>query len=82
MYDAKKHSEICKLKWNKMIREFGEMKDSLQELEKIEGSWLENLKFNGVEYWNLIKDLDKFQKRLVVENPLPSDCRYREDILW
>ena len=42
MYDVKKHNETCKLKWNKMVREFSDMKDSLQELEKIEGSWLEN----------------------------------------
>jgi len=51
-YDKKKHSDMCKLKWNKMIREFAEMTDSLQEIEKIEGNWLENIKFNNVEYWN------------------------------
>ena len=29
-----------------------------------------------------MKDLDKYQKKSIVGNPLPSDCRYREDILW
>jgi len=51
-YDKNKHDAMCKLKWNKMIREFANMSDALQEIEKIEGSWLENIKFNNVEHWN------------------------------
>lgn len=81
-YDKKKHNDMCKLKWNKMIREFSEMTDLLQEIEKIEGVWHENIKFNNVEYWNQRRDLKFYQPKFIVNNPLPSDCRFREDILW
>jgi len=39
IYDKTKHNELCNLKWNKMIRGLSDMKDILNEIEKIEGSW-------------------------------------------
>eukprot|EP00828_Plagiopyla_frontata_P046542 TRINITY_DN82_c0_g1_i5.p1 TRINITY_DN82_c0_g1~~TRINITY_DN82_c0_g1_i5.p1 ORF type:complete len:505 (+),score=74.81 TRINITY_DN82_c0_g1_i5:1335-2849(+) len=51
-----------------------------QSLCKVEGSWLEYMKFDGVTYW----DLEKIRplKLIQTEIPLPSDCRYREDLIY
>ena len=34
-----------------------------------------------LRYWNFEMDLEKFAMTKVAE-PLPSDCRYREDIIY
>lgn len=45
----------------------------------ISGSWLTSLQFNGAEYWNQKQNCYKVQ---VKDDVLPSDWRYREDLLW
>lgn len=49
-------------------------------LAKISGSWLENLKINDQQYWNI--DVDIPEWICPVKNPLPSDGRFREDLIW
>lgn len=82
MYDKTIHKKTCGHKWPKMVREFGDMKDVAQEIEKIEGSWLENLKFGSQVYWDINRDLQHYMEKTITTEPLPSDCRFREDILW
>ena len=48
-------------------------------LSRIEGSWLDRISFDGVDFWNN-KD-PGFQLNLEL-NPIPSDWRFREDLLW
>jgi hypothetical protein len=45
---------------------------------KVEGSWLSHIDFDGKRYWD-IKEVAPWSIR-PAENPLPSDCRYREDL--
>jgi hypothetical protein len=47
---------------------------------EIEGSWLRNLVIDGVEYWNTSRQSPVFH--LFPSRPLPSDWRYREDLVW
>jgi hypothetical protein len=47
-------------------------------LSKVEGSWLSHIQFDGETYWELEKDLPETPHP--VEDPLPSDCRYRPDL--
>lgn len=82
MYDKNIHNQTLALKWPKMVRNLGDMKDIAQEIEKIEGSWQENLKFGNEVYWDITEHLNKNCQKYPVGNPLPSDCRFREDILW
>lgn len=45
----------------------------------VNGHWTEDLFIDGVEYWNINN-----YKGLAVrpsKNPLPSDCRFREDLI-
>jgi hypothetical protein len=49
-------------------------------LSTISGSWLKDLKFDGQEYWNIDKYEPSFVKPCT--NVLPSDGRYREDLIW
>ena len=47
----------------------------------IKGRWLKNLTIGDKEYWNIDKMVpDRYVPTF--ENLLPSDWRYREDLLW
>jgi len=61
-------------------KEDKEMKDCKKELAKITGSWIEKLEIDGKDIWNINRDYPT--RAQPVKNPLPSDCRYREDLLW
>ena len=47
---------------------------------KLEGSYLQHIKFDGKQYWHL----HDFESSPIIckERPLPSDGRYREDLMW
>jgi hypothetical protein len=45
----------------------------------IEGSWVDGVTIDGREMWN--PDVARFAF-LLVKDPLPSDFRFREDMLW
>lgn len=47
---------------------------------EIEGNWLEGLSFDGARAWDANVHLPVFHK--FVSHPLPSDWRYREDLIW
>ena len=62
----------------------------------IEGSWLENIKFDNKEYWDIDdhepnrqvphyprpQKQDDDYKNNETDMSLPSDWRHREDLLW
>lgn len=54
--------------------------DLEQEIGNIEGSWLDNLIIAGEEIWNINKT--KPERQIPEENPLPTDSRYREDLIF
>lgn len=56
---------------------FGDME---QEICSMHGSWLEYLKIGGQETWNI--DNNKPAQYIPIRDPLPSDSRFREDLLW
>ena len=49
---------------------------------KIEGSWLRNITFDSKEYWKMLDPTIKPHPQLGSKCPLPSDWRYREDLIW
>ena len=61
-------------------KEDAEMKDVDQILAQITGSWLEYLEIDGKQFWCIDKHFPT--RAQPVENPIPSDCRYREDLIW
>jgi len=48
-------------------------------VSKVEGSWLSDVKFDDKTYWDLQKD--KPSDLSPIKNPLPSDSRYRKDLV-
>ena len=56
---------------------FGDLEELICNLK---GSWLESLKANEQELWNIDKDTPT--QYYPIEHPLPSDSRFREDLLW
>eukprot|EP00358_Blepharisma_japonicum_P001398 CAMPEP_0202949242 /NCGR_PEP_ID=MMETSP1395-20130829/15284_1 /ASSEMBLY_ACC=CAM_ASM_000871 /TAXON_ID=5961 /ORGANISM="Blepharisma japonicum, Strain Stock R1072" /LENGTH=239 /DNA_ID=CAMNT_0049652095 /DNA_START=425 /DNA_END=1144 /DNA_ORIENTATION=+ len=58
----------------------GELQQNGGKLCDIEGNWLRNLVIDGVEYWNINAQQPVFHYFPI--NPLPSDWRYREDLVW
>ena len=61
-------------------RRIEDLNDVKLEIARIKGSWFDNVTINDVNYWNISK-LQPLKVSLP-ENPLPSDCRYREDMIW
>uniref|UniRef100_A0A7S3LT14 Oxysterol-binding protein n=1 Tax=Palpitomonas bilix TaxID=652834 RepID=A0A7S3LT14_9EUKA len=57
----------------------GECKRGEETLFEVQGSWLSHLECNGKRYWTI--DEVKKSTPTLVDNPLPSDCRYREDLI-
>jgi hypothetical protein len=64
----------------KEVSKLSDIKDIQQDIAGIHGSWLESLTIGDEEYWRM--DEIKPYKSIPVANPLPSDPRYREDVLW
>ena len=81
IYTMKKDFVEKKIK-NKKDKEKEDMKflDMDQEIGNIEGSWLDNLVIGGEEVWNLNKIMPI--RQVPEENPLPSDSRFREDLIF
>jgi len=68
-------------KHSKEIKDLSELKDVVEELYPISGSWLRSLKINEQTYWDI--EESKPQRQIpVIDGVLPSDWRFREDLLW
>ena len=65
------------------FEKFKDINDVKKEISKIDGSWLRNITFDGKEYWD-IADEEMRPVRGIPdsENVLPSDWRYREDLIY
>jgi hypothetical protein len=68
------------LKKKKLIEMESKYGDLTENICDLYGSWIENLVIDNKEHWNIDKDLPT--PYTPVENPLCSDCRYREDLIW
>ena len=55
-------------------------KDLEQKIEEVHGQWLKHLYFGNKKWWDIDENLPV--RNISSENPLPSDWRYREDLLW
>ena len=51
-----------------------------EPLCQITGSWLKNVEIDGKEYWKM-DEVRPFPQKCS-KNALPSDWRYREDLIW
>lgn len=78
VYDPNKHQGYGE-NFKKVYDAFNG-KDKVQSLSKAQGSYFEAVEFDGVEYWNF--DTHKIDRARPIANPLPSDYRFREDLLW
>ena len=65
---------------NSKAKRNADLQDVKKEIAKISGSWFEKLAFNGVNYWHIDKQLPL--KKIYVPDPIPSDFRYREDLIY
>ena len=62
------------------MKEASKMSDCKTCLSEISGSYFKNIEFDGVETWSM--DLLRPNFSTPMKNPLPSDCRFREDLIW
>lgn len=84
-YNKEIHEEILKLETQNfygMLEKICLMEDVITQIEEISGSWYENLYYNDKLYWDFKQDYDLQKIKIHEENPLPSDSRFREDLLW
>ena len=59
----------------------GDCVDEKKKICHIDGTWLGSIEFDGLPYWKFDESPAKFMP-IAVDSPLPSDCRYREDIIY
>ena len=73
-------------KWNMAAKKpnkpkkLSDVNDVATPICRVSGSWLENIKFAEDEYWRI--DTVKPAAVWYAKEVLPSDWRYREDLLW
>jgi hypothetical protein len=91
IYDAKNitgDKESIKRNYGKdmeHIHDLKHLKDVKKEICSIEGSWLFNLFIDGKKYWDVAELSPQRQLPLLETDEdvlLPSDWRYREDLIW
>jgi len=61
-------------------QKLNDIKDIQKEICSLHGSWLDSLIIDEKEYWNIEK-MEPY-KAMPIPNALPSDPRYREDLIW
>lgn len=54
--------------------------DILEEYYRVHGRWTHTVMIDDKEYYNVEKD--RYLKYELEPNPLPSDCMYREDVVY
>ncbi len=64
----------------KDARNINDMDNIETEIARIKGNWLEKVDINGVNYWTIEKT--KPSTLNFPDQPLYSDSRYREDLIW
>ncbi len=75
-----RYDTTAKKQNKKSIKKLADLKDLKETICAIGGSWLSHLKIGETEYWNMQSSAPC---RLQYDNaPLPSDWRFREDLLW
>ena len=57
----------------------GKLNEGSDYICLVNGHWTEDLYIDGVKFWH-VNDFKGFQVR-PSRNPLPSDCRFREDLV-
>ena len=81
-YDQKAHDKTMAKGWYSMIKGNDAMGDVSEEIVKISGSVLDRLVFNETVYWQFEANKADSKQQIASDNPLPSDCRFREDLIW
>ncbi len=82
IYQEKKNFQFNENNFKKTI--FYEVKKKkfpkdILPISSISGSWYKKINFDGIEYWNSEQECYKVN---LVKDVLPSDFRFREDLLW
>lgn len=84
MYDKKRKDVytglIYKYKETKKEIDDDKMKDIEERIEEVHGQWLKCLYFGETKWWDINEQTPV--RTIPVENPLCSDWRYREDLIW
>jgi len=61
------------------LSESKRQKRVIEPVGNVQGSWLGCIEFDDTSFWDFREDLEIYET-IPVENPLPSDCRFRQDI--
>ena len=64
------------------MTELKKLKDIKKVICNVEGSWLKNITIDNKLYWDVNKEIPQRQQPLMTDEVLPSDWRYREDLIW
>ena len=82
-YDESIHNEIMEEKsWIKVLKKLKKMPDIKEQLGTYTGTWIEEFKHNSDICWNIDKNAQDYFQHEFGKLAIPSDIRFREDIIW
>lgn len=81
----KSTSDSVKKNYGRDMEQIYDLKDLTDvdtEICECSGSWLRNLVIDGKTYWDIDSNVPDRQQPSIKSDVLPSDWRYREDLIW
>lgn len=81
-YNPEEHAKLLKLDWALMNKSMENFSDRVVTTAQIKGNYFQNLFIDEEEVWNITRDLPYSKQQFYSEDPLPSDSRFREDLIW
>ncbi len=81
-YDKDKDESYKKLEWRAMQKKLCEADDIVEEICKISGNYTKELKYDKETIWQFEDLTENMNYQNFIKDPLPSDVRFREDVIW
>lgn len=80
IYHPKVEGKKENKKDKKDVHAINDLKDVGESIATVTGSWLDSIKIGETTYW----EIDRFRPLPLKfkEDPLPTDWRFREDLIW
>lgn len=81
-YDKSVYKKMFDEDWLKMMKKMSDGSDLMKKICDIGGSWIEKIIFDKKVYWEMDKEEFLCKQQMFLEDSLPSDSRFREDLIW
>lgn len=81
-FNPTEHEKLTGSDWLAMTKAMEALPDKVESLATISGEPFEKLVVGDEPVWDIHRDAKHARQQKYAENPLPSDLRFREDLIW